>query len=81
MVVGPTLICERVSTPEGIAKFMNRTIPGVPNLTMPMVDVRDVATAHIRALVTPGLHKKRIIINSESNTLVFIAQVLDEEFA
>ncbi len=75
------MICERVSTPEGIAKFMNRTIPGVPNLTMPMVDVRDVATAHIRALATPGLHKQRIIINSESNTLVFIAQVLDEEFA
>ena len=52
MVVGPTLTSERVSTPEGIAKIMNRDIPGLPAMCMPMVDVRDVAAAHVKALFT-----------------------------
>jgi len=81
MIVGPTLTSERVSTPEGIAKIMNRDIPGIPNMTMPTVDVRDVALAHVRALHTEGLHGKRIIINKESMTMVALADTLNEEFA
>ena len=70
MVVGPTLTTERVSTPEGIGKIMNRDIPGLPNMTVPSVDVRDVAVAHIKALFTEGLHGKRILLNKESTTMV-----------
>jgi hypothetical protein len=80
MVVGPTLTSERVSTPEGISKIMNRDIPGLPNMTVPTVDVRDVATAHVRALLTDGLHGKRILINKESMTMIQLAEILDEEF-
>ncbi len=43
MVIGPCITPERVSTPEGIAKIMNRNIPGLPAMTVPSVDVRDVA--------------------------------------
>lgn len=81
MIVGPTMISERVSTPEGIAKIMKRDIPGIPNMTVPTVDVRDVALAHVRALQTEGLHGKRIIINKESLTMVQLADILDAEFA
>jgi hypothetical protein len=77
MVVGPTLTSERVSTPEGIAKIMNRDIPGLPAMCMPMVDVRDVAAAHVKALFTDGLHGKRIIINSESKTMIELAEILN----
>ena len=65
-VIGPTLITERNSSPEGIGKIMRRDIPGMPDLIMPTVDVRDVAEAHIQALVRPGLNGSRIILAKES---------------
>jgi nucleoside-diphosphate-sugar epimerase len=79
-VIGPTLTSERVSSAEGIAKIMNRKIPGLPNITMPTVDIRDVALAHVNALTTPDLHKRRIILSHESWDMGKIADVLDEEF-
>lgn len=68
MIIGPTLTSERVSTPEGIAKIMNRSIPGLPAMTVPSVDVRDVAQAHVNALFLPAgkLNGKRIILNKDS---------------
>jgi dihydroflavonol-4-reductase len=80
MVIGPTLTSERVSTPEGISKFMNRSIPGVPEMCVPSVDVRDVAEAHVRALFAKDLHGKRIILNKASMTMIDLANYLDEEF-
>lgn len=77
MVIGPTIITERVSTPEGIAKIINRNIPGIPAMCVPSVDVRDVAEAHIKALFAPDLHGKRIIINKASQTLLDLANTLD----
>ena len=79
MVIGPTIISERVSTPEGIAKIINRNIPGIPNMCVPSVDVRDVAEAHIKALFAKDLHGKRIIINKASQTLLDLANHLDQE--
>ncbi len=73
MVIGPTLTSERVSTPEGIAKIINRNIPGIPNMSMPTVDVRDVADAHIKALFAKDIHGKRIIINKASQTMIELA--------
>ena len=80
MVIGPTIISERVSTAEGIAKIMSRDIPGIPEMTMPSVDVRDVALAHINALLTPGLHGKRILINKVSIKMTELADILSAEF-
>ena len=77
MVIGPTLTTERVSTPEGIAKIINRNIPGIPNMSMPTVDVRDVADAHVKALFAKDIHGKRIIISKASQTMVELAQALD----
>jgi hypothetical protein len=65
MVIGPCLTPERVSTPEGIAKILNRNIPGIQAMSVPSVDVRDVVQGHINALLTPQgkLHGKRILLN------------------
>jgi nucleoside-diphosphate-sugar epimerase len=62
-VVGPSIIAERNSSVEGILKIMNRSIPGVPNLTMPSVDVRDVAEAHYQAFIREGLQGQRFLIS------------------
>ena len=55
-VIGPTLINERNSSPEIIAKFLRGDVPGIPRMMFAMVDVRDVAMAHYEALERPGLH-------------------------
>ena len=55
-VFGPTFLNECGGSIEGIVKIMRRDVPGLPDMCLPCVDVRDVADAHIRALVTPGLH-------------------------
>lgn len=36
-----------------VKRLMERAMPVVPKLNFPVVDVRDVATAHIKAMVTP----------------------------
>jgi hypothetical protein len=61
-VIGPTIIREDNSSVGGIAKFMNSSLPGVPKLMTPCVDVRDVAYAHYLALEKPGLSGLRISI-------------------
>lgn len=52
--IGPTLIRDVGSSVEGFAKLMNGEFPGVPELMIPHVDVRDVAQAHINSLVLPA---------------------------
>ncbi len=59
---------------------MTKKIPGVPNLTMPTVDVRDVAEAHYQAFVRPGINGERFIINQESVVFTEIADALHNEF-
>lgn len=79
-VIGPTLISERNSSPEGIAKIMSRNIPGIPAMSCPSVDVRDVALGHVRALLAPNMNGKRILLNNQSARLTDFADMLDAEF-
>jgi nucleoside-diphosphate-sugar epimerase len=69
-VFGPTLISECTGSIEGIVKIMRRDVPGLPEMWLPCVDVRDVAEAHIEALVKPGLHGQRILLNKDSFQMI-----------
>ncbi len=79
-IIGPTLITERNSTPEGMAKIMTRNIPGIPNLVLPAVDVRDVARAHYLAFEKEGINGERFLISHKSISLQEISGYLDGEF-
>lgn len=59
---------------------MNREMPGLPVMSLPSVDVRDVALGHVRAMMLPGLHGKRILLNKESAKITDFADMLDAEF-
>jgi len=58
-VFGPTFIDECSESIEGIVKIMMRHLPGIPEMWLPCIDVRDCAEAHIKALLCqPGkLHR------------------------
>jgi dihydroflavonol-4-reductase len=38
---------------SAITQVMNNSLPGIPHISFPSVDVRDVALAHLRALEKP----------------------------
>lgn len=58
---------------------MRRDMPGLPNLIMPAVDVRDVADAHVQAMIRSGLNGQRIILAKEPMPLLNTANWLAEE--
>ncbi len=45
--MGPSFIGAGFSSGEIISKFMNGEYPGVPKVMIPLVDVREVAEAHL----------------------------------
>ena len=79
-VVGPVL-CGGMSTSMELPKrLMLRDMPMLPKLYFPCVDVRDVATAHIKAMTVAEAVGNRHIIHGEGLWLSRIAKILSSEF-
>ena len=79
-IVGPNLNTCNFESGNAIKKFMLREVPVTVNSKMPMIDVRDCALAHYRALLVPEAAGRRFILANESLWLPEIAQVLHKEF-
>ena len=80
LVIGPVL-CGEVTTSLEIAKqMMQREMPLVPKVNFPMIDVRDVAAAHIAGLHVPEAAGHRHILTHENMWLTDIAKIIDAEF-
>ncbi|MEO3930595.1 hypothetical protein ABGB07_43120 [Micromonosporaceae bacterium B7E4] len=47
-----------------IQRSLDGHMPGYPNLWIPIVDVRDVASAHVSAMTAPGAAGQRLIVSS-----------------
>ena len=90
MLLGPALSRETRSTVLGFKNLIenkstsSQCIYGVPLATIPCVDVRDCAQAHIRAmLAAPGTFKstnKRIAIVQQSHQLVALLKLIQNKF-
>jgi nucleoside-diphosphate-sugar epimerase len=78
LVLGPILTEDHGTSNEVIRKMMCRELPGLPNLGFMVVDVRDVAHAHILAMTAPGAVGKRFVCASEFVSIYEIARILDE---
>lgn len=63
-----------------VDQMLNGKIPMVPNAAFPMVDVRDVAKLHVKALTNPEAVGKRIIAASAGpHGFASAAQILKDE--
>ena len=61
--------------------LMENTVPGVPNISFNVIDVRDVAAAQLAAMEKPEAAGNRYILaSSESLSFPEIAQTVSEEF-
>ncbi|CAI4225482.1 unnamed protein product [Auanema sp. JU1783] len=80
-VVGPMLIDEQGASITVMRRFLNMEMPGFPQLNLACVDVRDVASAHIKAMTESATDGERILVTSQPS-LWFrdFARVLGSEF-
>lgn len=80
-VQGPVLTSSIGTSVDIVKRLLTGDIPGSFNINFCMVDVRDVAQAHIIAMEKPECSGNRYILTS-GTTLNFqeIAQILAEEF-
>ncbi|BCI79228.1 NAD-dependent epimerase [Mycolicibacterium sp. TY66] len=81
LVLGPSLTSASDSASLATMKqFADGTmLTGAPELTSGIVDVRDVADAHVRAGYTPEAHD-RYLVNAASLSLLEIGQILRAKF-
>jgi len=64
-----------------LQNLLNGSMKPVPNIPLNVVDVRDVADLHIRAMVTPKANGQRFIATADGEiTLPEIASLLKDKF-
>jgi dihydroflavonol-4-reductase len=80
-VIGPSLDGHFSPSADIVRLQLQRAYPGVPRLGFPLVDVRDVASAHVAALNTPAAAGKRFICHTGFLWMKEIGQILNDEFA
>ena len=81
LVLGPVLDSDYGTSGEVVRKLMKRELPGCPDVSWAMVDVRDVADAHIAAMTNPDANGKRFIVANAQASMVDVAQILNDNFA
>jgi len=80
LVLGPSLGANASASTEAVAKLMRREFPGCPRLGWPLVDVRDVASAHVSAMTTPEAAGQRFCCVTEFLWMTEIATILNHHF-
>ena len=80
-VMGPLLDGAALGTSaKTIKDFLSGAYPGTARISMTIVDVRDVAAAHLAAMTNPMATGNRYICASELIWLTDIARLLNENF-
>jgi dihydroflavonol-4-reductase len=80
LVLGPCLAPHHMSSPIAVYKLLGRKMPAVPSMHFGIVDVRDVAAAHIAASASPDAVGKRFILCAGGMWMTDIAKVLSDHF-
>ncbi len=79
-VFGPALGTDYASSIHLLRGLMTGTIRAIPQISTSMVDVRDVADLHLRAMTHPAAHGERFLaVAGEPMTIAAIAQLLKNQ--
>ena len=76
LVLGPLLDDTFGSSVSVVKRFLSGRDPAIPALSLPVVDVRDVALMHLRALERPATGGKRFIASAGSMWFMEMAKTL-----
>ncbi len=80
-IFGPMLGTQVSASIEIIRAMLKGGIPGVPRIGFGAIDVRDVADAHIAAMIEPTAAGRRYICSLDEIWLVDIARVLATRYS
>lgn len=76
-ILGPVLGPDRSTSIQLVQRLLDGGMPGVPQLSYGIVDVRDVADLHLRAMTHPAAAGERFLaIGSGFSSMADIAQIL-----
>lgn len=75
-VLGPVLSADFSSSVQIITRLLSGSLPGLPNFGFGVVDVRDVADLHVRALTAEGIDGERFIASGPFMMMKDVAAVL-----
>jgi dihydroflavonol-4-reductase len=80
LVLGPALGTDSSTSLLVIEKLLDGSMPGCPRLVFGVVDVRDVADIHIRAMTHPAATGERFLaVSGDFMSMLAIAKVLKEK--
>lgn len=77
-VLGPVLSSDFAASIELVRRLIEGALPGLPDLGFGIVDVRDVADLHARALAAPDMAGERFIASGPFLRLTDVARILRE---
>lgn len=80
LVAGPPLDTDYGTSVRVVERVLQAQDPMVPRFSLPIVDVRDVAEAHVRALERPESVGHRFLVSDESMWLSDIAKAVQAAF-
>ena len=75
-ILGPVLMKEKLSSVQFIKQLLIGQPPGIPNIGFCIVDVRDLADFHVRAMLAPEAAGQRFIASGKFMWLEEIAHEL-----
>jgi len=76
LVLGPLLSSDWGTSGELVKRIIDRDVPAIPDISLAMVDVRDVAGAHLSALTTPEAAGQRFICAEANHSMMEVAVIL-----
>lgn len=77
-VLGPLLSDDYSTSIQFVQKLMDGSVPGYPRIGFAVVDVRDLAELHLRALEAPGIAGERFIASGRWLWMEEVAAILRE---
>lgn len=80
IILGPVLEKDYGTSAELIIKLMDKSLPGLPKIGFTISDVRDVAKAHILAMLNPEAEGERFIAAGKFMWMSEIADVLRGQY-
>ena len=78
-VFGPRLTVDTLGSVQVIRRLLRGDMPGTPRIGLEVVDVRDIADVHVRAMTAPEAAGKRFLATGEFLWMADIAGVLRAE--
>ncbi|MBZ9753907.1 aldehyde reductase [Mesorhizobium sp. ESP6-5] len=76
-IFGPVLGSDHSTSTEFVQRMMNGAMPGLPRLSFGVVDARDVADLHVRAMTNPAASGERFLaVAGDFMTVREIAQTV-----